>query len=79
MLYRVDVKTREEYPMTFGLHLYRILDEKGLTVKDVSAGVGVSLATVYNWLGGNFSNIKLHNLERLRKFLDISYQELLFF
>ena len=46
--------------------------EKGLTMKDVAAAVGVSEGTVSRWESGNIGNMKRSRIYALSKVLGIS-------
>ena len=45
--------------------------EKGLTLRDVAAVVGVSEGTVSRWESGDIKNMRRDNIEKLSRILDI--------
>lgn len=51
--------------------------EKGLTMKEVAAKVGVSEGTISRWESGNIENMRRDKISKLADALDISPSEIM--
>ena len=59
-----------------GIHLRRIMDERGVTVRDVQEYLGLgSVQSVYHWLNG-LSMPTIDNLYALRELFGLSIDEM---
>lgn len=62
--------------MTFSENLRDILDYKGIKLKELSVGTGISKNTLDNYLSGQKSLPNIENGVKIAKFLGVSVEEL---
>lgn len=62
--------------MTFAENLRDILDYKGIELKELSVGTGISKNTLDNYLSGQKSLPNIENGLKIARFLGISVEEL---
>lgn len=67
---------RDDYISAFRNNLFMYVDEKDITLKDISEAADIPFSTLNSFLYGNSKDIKLSTAVKLAKALDVSIDEL---
>lgn len=67
---------RDDYMSAFRQNLFKYIDEKDITIKDISEEAEIPFSTLNTFLYGNSKDVKLSTAVKLARALDVSIDEL---